>query len=139
MFNSLHRWVSAEGPWQGKQLLIVEDDVLLQTLFNQTLKKIAPEVWIEWVTTVEEAEARLKERTFDLILSDYSLTGLQTGLDLWETCMKRYPKTPFVIISGLSIPDFIERMRGHKNTPPFLPKPFFPGELKQLVRTYIRA
>lgn len=55
------------------------------------------------VTHVETGEAfaaAVKSRTYDIVLSDFSIPGF-SGIEALELCMEHAPDTPFVFISGV--------------------------------------
>lgn len=114
-------------------ILVVEDDLSLRPILEKFFKRVDSKIHIQWATSAEDATRGLKEHNVDLILSDYTLAGKNTGLDLWDYCAQSCPKTPFVITSALSPQQFYKRVGRTRSCPAFLPKPFYPTEYLQLL------
>jgi DNA-binding NtrC family response regulator len=114
-------------------VLIVEDDLCLKTILSRVLGSIDPHVSYTWATSVEEAQTILSEMKVSLVISDLSLLGERTGIDLWEHCGERFPKLPFLMVSGMDLDIFSKRVGRHRIAPPFLPKPFRAGDCRQMV------
>jgi DNA-binding NtrC family response regulator len=80
------------------EILIVDDDDLIRdTLYDL----LSPEYQCQTSGTAEEALTRLEAATFDVVLTDISMPGL-SGLELLGRLLQEYPKTPVIIISGIS-------------------------------------
>lgn len=127
---------------QSRKILVVEDDLELTTILNRVLKAIDPTFEVDWVTSAEQAMALIEDRNskaanrghpYDLVLVDIFLEGSTTGLDLWTLCEQFYPKMPIVVTSALPVDKFFATLGPQTILPPFLPKPFLPGECKQLL------
>lgn len=78
-------------------VLIVEDDVTL----GNTLKIIIGEKYnTEWLTTLQEAIQRMKNRnSIEVVILDLNLSDSQ-GLETVKILYKNHPSIPFVVISG---------------------------------------
>jgi DNA-binding NtrC family response regulator len=57
--------------------------------------------------TADEAFARLSEKPYDLVMTDISMPGT-TGLELFGTVLQRYPKTPVIVVSGISDQEHVQ-------------------------------
>lgn len=114
------------------QVLVAEDDRCLYNAIYRCLRAIDKDVQCIWATTADEAQMHLEQRAFDLVISDYTLCGLKTGMDLWETCRRKNLAHRFLMISGMGVGDFI-RITGRSNRIPFLPKPFSVNDLTLVV------
>ena len=80
------------------EILIVDDDDVIR----DTLYELLSETYTcQTAETAEKALARLKARAFDVVLTDISMPGL-SGLELLGQVLQNYPKTPVIIISGIS-------------------------------------
>ena len=80
------------------EILVVDDDDLIRdTLYDL----LSPEYRCQTAETAEKALTRLEAQTFDVVLTDISMPGL-SGLELLGSVLQKYPKTPVIIISGIS-------------------------------------
>jgi DNA-binding NtrC family response regulator len=80
------------------EILVVDDDDLIRDTLYELL---SPEYVCRTAETAEMALARLEAETFDVVLTDISMPGL-SGLQLLRRVLQKYPKTPVIIISGIS-------------------------------------
>ena len=80
------------------EILVVDDDDLIRDTLYELL---SPEYLCRTAETAEEAMARLEAETFDVVLTDISMPGL-SGRELLGRVLQKYPKTPVIIISGIS-------------------------------------
>lgn len=78
-------------------LIVDDDDVIRDTLYELLSEKYD----CQTAETAEKALARLKANQFDVVLTDISMPGL-SGLELLGQVLQQYPKTPVIIISGIS-------------------------------------
>lgn len=117
---------------QGK-ILIVEDDSEFVGVIQRFLKLFSAQLSVESVASGEEAFVLLKDHSYDFVIVDYTLAGRANGLYVWEYCRKKYPTIPLLMISGLSVEQFLSMMVGHKDFPRFLPKPFMRGDLQRVM------
>lgn len=121
-----------------KRILIVEDDLCLQNVISRVMHAINRHIALHWVTTAEEALEALKDRQhsgqpYDLIVSDIFLSGETSGLDLWHKCQSQYANIPILLTSGMPVDQFLKEVGRDEICPPYLPKPFFTGECRQLI------
>ena len=117
------------------QVLLVEDDLCLQTALKRFFKTIA-DVRLQWVTNAEEALEYLGTHACDLVISDFTLPGKMDGLGLWVELNGKRRTTPFVLMSGLlPVQDFLRLSASLDNQPCFLPKPFLQSEFEEIVRS----
>jgi DNA-binding NtrC family response regulator len=80
------------------EILVVDDDDLIRDTLYELL---SPEYLCQTAETAEKALARLEAETFDVVLTDISMPGL-SGRELLGRVLQEYPKTPVIIISGIS-------------------------------------
>ncbi len=121
-----------------KRVFIVEDDHTCETVLRRTIQAIAPSTVIDWEDSAERAIATLKRETdsgrhYDLIIADIFLEGDATGLELWRACERNLPDTSVLITSSLSVDRFLQAVGRDSVAPPFLPKPFYVGECRQIL------
>jgi CheY-like chemotaxis protein len=124
---------------ESNLFLVVEDDLLHSQLIQKMIKAFEPNAKLQIVSSAEEAYLKLKEGSakYSMIIADYKLVGEETGLDLWNKCQKEFTKVPFIMISALTLGIFSDLLGGDKKLPPFLPKPFYPNDFKQLLQTLL--
>ncbi len=108
------------------RVLIVEDDLTLQPLWERAFKTKNPAVKLDWATSVSEAEKLIHLRfsrgaPYELIISDIFLEGNATGVDLWN----RYGEEAlnFAFVSGLPVSKYELMMSLDFGCPTYLKKP----------------
>ena len=85
-------------------ILIVDDDEIIR----DTLKELLSEQYTcQTAGTADEAFARLSEKPYDLVLTDIAMPGI-SGLDLLGRVLQQYPKTPVIVISGISDQEHVQ-------------------------------
>ena len=111
------------------EILIVDDDEVIR----DTLKELLSEHYAcQTAGTVDEAFARLSEKTYDLVLTDISMPGI-SGLELLGKVLQQYPKTPVIIVSGISDQDHVQGLM-KLGAFDFLLKPFRLEVVEKSVR-----
>ena len=83
-----------------KRILLVEDDQFLGSLMKNRFAKEGFE--IIWAVNGDEAQTKLGEGVFDLILMDIILPG-SSGFEIMQKIIAspQYGKTPIMVISNL--------------------------------------
>lgn len=81
------------------QILYVEDSTLDFELVKATLDIAGFNLAMIRVDKKEGLETQLKEHSFDLILSDFKLIGMD-GFEVLHLCRELAPDVPFICISG---------------------------------------
>lgn len=112
-------------------ILIVEDSMGVAQALQRALGLYGDGLY--QVKTCDSGEAALKqlhEGTFDLLISDLRLPGMN-GLDLLERVRHIRPATRALLITAYGSPDIEARARGLANA--YLAKPFSLQELIRLV------
>jgi len=85
-------------------ILIVDDDEIIR----DTLRELLSEQYTcQTAGTADEAFARLSEKPYDLVLTDISMPGI-SGLDLPGRVLRQYPKTPVIVVSGISDQEHVQ-------------------------------
>lgn len=85
-------------------ILIVDDDEIIR----DTLRELLSEQYTcQTAGTADEAFARLSEKPYDLVLTDISMPGI-SGLDLLGRVLRQYPKTPVIVVSGISDQEHVQ-------------------------------
>ena len=97
------------------RILVVEDSEDDALLVLQQIKKGDYSIVFERVETAERMKTMLKERTWDIILSDYVMPHFQ-GLEALELLKESGIDIPFIIISGTIGEDVaVESMKAGAN------------------------
>jgi len=83
----------------GISVLCVDDEHGLAALVGTYLERFDGSFDITAVTSAQEALSALADTTFDCILSDYDMPGVD-GIALLEIVRAEYPDRPFVLYTG---------------------------------------
>lgn len=117
------------------RILIVEDDHGLREALTDTL--LLGGYQVTSVDSAQSAMVKLSDQTFDLIVSDIQMEGMD-GLSLLTSVKKKYPKIPFVLMTAYAnVDDAIRAMRDGATD--YLSKPFAPQVLLNLIGKYAPA
>lgn len=82
---------------RGRSVLIVEDESRLRDMLTRAVTNM--EFRSVCVPSAEAALAQLEKQTFDIILTDLNLPGMQ-GMDMCERIRQRWPESQLVILTG---------------------------------------
>lgn len=109
------------------RILIVEDDLTMQPIWEYILDRADKLASYEWVVTEAAAEHRLEtailaDNPYDLIISDVFLADTKTGIDLWKRFGDLYSGR-MILMSGHPQSRFQLYLGGAVNRPVFLQKP----------------
>lgn len=115
------------------RVLVVEDDPAATRLMDHTVHSIGPGFEVHAVSSVEAAIHLLSEGPYSMVISDYSLDGDPTGIDLYDYCQRNYPQMPFLLVSGLVSAVETELNHSRHPHPPFLQKPYKPAQCRNMV------
>jgi two-component system, NtrC family, response regulator PilR len=114
----------------GRRILIVDDETSMREFLAILLGREGYAV--ESAADAESALSRLEERTFDLILSDVKMPGLD-GIALLERVKRSWPETAVLMLTAYTTAeDAVEAMK--RGAYDYIAKPFKVDELKILVR-----
>ena len=80
-------------------ILVIEDNEADFLLVERFLKKQLPPFRSRRVTSNPELEAALAEEIWDIVLSDYSVPGMDFGSNL-RLIHERMPNLPVILVSG---------------------------------------
>jgi len=114
----------------GKQILIVEDDVIIADQIAFQLRKLGYEV-AEIIQSGEEALDWLEHHSVDLILLDIFLSDKMDGFQTAEEVVKRFP-TPIIYITSNPDVSHADRLK-ISNTYGYLQKPVKEQELGRTI------
>jgi DNA-binding NtrC family response regulator len=119
--------VKRESP---ERILVVDDEENVLVLFKRILAKEGYEV--ECATSGYEALEKLEDDTFDLVLTDLKMNGMD-GMDLIRKSKALNPAVPFVMITAYGTIE-AAMTAGKEGVENFLIKPIDIQELKSAVK-----
>nr|CAA9289015.1 metal dependent phosphohydrolase [uncultured Armatimonadetes bacterium] len=111
------------------RILLVDDDDLLRDTFSVTLASFGYAA--DSAASGEEALRMLRERAYDLVLSDVVMPGL-SGLELADAVSRRHPDVPVVLLTGHSHADLAKSALRY-GAADFLAKPVNIGNLPMVI------
>ena len=110
-------------------VLIVDDDEKIRHLLTRA---VSPECQAAAVATGEAALDRLAHRTYDLVLLDHGLPGLD-GLEVLREIKKRHPETGVVMVTARNeISMVVACVRAGADD--YIPKPIVPETIRHKIR-----
>jgi two-component system, NtrC family, response regulator HydG len=113
-----------------RKILVIEDDVAFCNLLEKFLIKNNYAVSNSY--TAEEAKNKIKNETFDLVLTDLRLPDAD-GISLLTEFKKINPALPIVLMTGYS--DVITAVKAIKNgAADYISKPFNPEEVLLVIK-----
>lgn len=90
---------------EAKRILIVEDEPTLADVLCRALRsRLSDEYQIESCGHAEEAMARLQHQTFELLIADLRMSGMN-GLDLIRRTRQVSPQTHTMLITAYLSPE----------------------------------
>lgn len=111
------------------KILIVDDDSSIRNMLTIVLKKNG--YLVSAVDSSEEALKFLKEKQFDLVISDIKMPGI-SGIDLLKKIKTITPEVPVIMITAFaSANDAVEAMK--LGAEDYITKPFNLDELKLII------
>lgn len=108
-------------------ILFIEDEEALRGLIGDSLADEGHDVVV--AAEGREAVRLLAGGAYDVVISDVSMPGEISGVDLAELVVERYPRTQMILVSGharAQLPPFPVATR-------FLPKPYRLSQLLALL------
>ena len=109
------------------RLIFVDDEPLLLQGLQRSLRSMAGEWTMEFVSNGPEALERMAAEPFDVVVTDMRMPGMD-GAQLLEEVQKRHPETVRFVLSGQSSREAVLRFIGRSHQ--FLSKPCDIKELK---------
>ncbi|MEN3044025.1 MAG: response regulator [Candidatus Hydrothermales bacterium] len=83
-----------------KRILIVEDEKLLGMALYEILFSATGAFEVVLCETAEEGLDKIKEKKFDLVISDLKLPGQMNGMDLLKIVKEKYPDTHLILMTA---------------------------------------
>jgi len=116
-----------------KSILFVDDDVNILSGLKRTMRSMRHEWTMDFMSEPREAVRLIKEKPFDVVVSDMKMPGLD-GADLLADVKTISPQSIRIILSGHSSPELVMKSVGPAHQ--YLAKPC---EADTLIRTIERA
>jgi len=114
-----------------KRLLIVDDEETLTFSLYQSFIHAAKDYEVVTAGTGEEALERIREKSFDVVVTDIMMPGID-GFEVLKVLRENYPSTQVVIMTAYGSDMHKERaMKEGANH--YVEKPFEMKEFKKLI------
>ncbi|MHB8586089.1 MAG: response regulator [Thermoplasmatota archaeon] len=128
---------SHSPPWQGKTILVVDDEPDLAASICDLVQAYMPGIEVISVRSAEEALRLLPTRKWNLILTDYRMPGL-SGLDLLAALAPE-DRTPRVLMTAYPGVEIVTRAIEQFHVDSFLRKPMDPAKTMVLIEQILRG
>lgn len=116
----------------NQNILIVEDELGVAQPLKKALDLSPNKLYqVELCSSGEEALVRLQDRRFNLLISDFRLSGMD-GLELLEQAQQISPGILSMLITAYGSPEVEERAK--KLAKAYIPKPFHLRDIIQAVQ-----
>ena len=113
-----------------KRILVLDDETIVLKRLGPALEKAGYAV--ELFSRSAEAFNRIQETTFDIVITDLKMEGLD-GMQFLAQVKERSPKTEVIVITGFATMDTAKESF-QKGVFDFLAKPFKLGEILETVK-----
>lgn len=112
------------------RIMIIDDEKIVGDMAKLSLE--AEGYAVETFLNAEPALARLQEETFDVVITDYKMKGID-GMEVLKTVRTLHPSTEVIMITAFANLDAaIEALR--RDVHDFFPKPVRIKELKASIQ-----
>ncbi len=112
------------------QVLVLDDEVIVGKRLRPCLEKIGYAV--ETFTCSAEAMERIREKEFDIVITDLKMEGID-GLQFLAEVKQRSAKTEVIVITGFATME-TARDSFKRGVFDFIAKPFKLGEIQEVVK-----
>ncbi len=111
-------------------ILILDDEPIVSKRLKPSLERKGYEV--ETFTNSSDALARVKERSFDIVITDLKMEGMD-GMQFLTEVKEMYPDTEIIVITGFATMA-TAKQSFQKGVFDFLAKPFKLGEIADVIK-----
>ncbi len=111
-------------------ILILDDEPIVTKRLKPSLEKKGYEV--ETFTESLNALKRVRERGFDIVITDLKMEGV-SGMEFLTEVKKLHPKTEVIVITGFATMETAKESF-KKGVLDFLSKPFKLGEIMEVIQ-----
>ncbi|MCK9295077.1 MAG: response regulator [Desulfobulbaceae bacterium] len=115
---------------QKTSILILDDEPIVSKRLKPSLDKNGYEV--EAFVRSIDAMSRIRERDFDIIITDLKMEGIN-GMEFLTEAKRRSPSTEVIVITGFATMETAKQSFS-KGVFDFLAKPFKLGEILEVIR-----
>jgi len=115
---------------QKTSILILDDEPIVSKRLKPSLDKNGYEV--ETFVRSVDAMSRIRERDFDIIITDLKMEGIN-GMEFLTEAKRRSPATEVIVITGFATMETAKQSFS-KGVFDFLAKPFKLGEILEVIR-----
>lgn len=113
----------------GTSILILDDEPIVSKRLKPSLEKKGYEV--EAFTTSAAALERIREREFNIVITDLKMEGVD-GMQFLTEVKEKYPATEVIVITGFATMATAKESFD-KGVFDFLAKPFKLGEIAEVI------
>jgi len=110
-------------------IMILDDEPIVGKRLQPSLEKKGYEV--EAFTSSKAALKRIEERSFDIVVTDLKMDGMD-GMEFLTLVKEKYPDTEVIVITGFATMA-TARESFNKGAFDFLAKPFKLGEIVEVI------
>jgi DNA-binding NtrC family response regulator len=111
------------------QILILDDEPIVGKRLGPALTKMGSEV--EVYEDPFQALRRIQEKTFDIVVTDIRMEGMD-GIEILEKVKAKSAHTKVIMITGYATVEVAREALG-KGAFDFIAKPFKPNELREVI------
>ncbi|MEW6518255.1 MAG: response regulator [Thermodesulfobacteriota bacterium] len=115
---------------QKTSILILDDEPIVSKRLKPSLDKNGYEV--ETFVRSVDALSRIRERDFDIIITDLKMEGVN-GMEFLTEAKRRSPATEVIVITGFATMETAKQSFS-RGVFDFLAKPFKLGEILEVIR-----
>jgi DNA-binding NtrC family response regulator len=112
------------------EILVLDDEPIVCARLKPSLEKEGYR--LEIFTDSRSAMERLEEKSFDIVVTDLKMPGVD-GMAVLKFVKQRWPKTRVIIISGFATVD-VTREAFQTGVHDVIAKPFKIAQLKDLIK-----
>jgi DNA-binding NtrC family response regulator len=111
------------------EILILDDEEVVVTRLKPALEKEG--YYVETFIDSRKAKERLDERSFDIVVTDLKMAGID-GMELFQFIKGKWPQTKVILISGFATVE-ITREAFQAGVRDIIAKPFKISQFKELI------
>ncbi|MFQ6122910.1 MAG: response regulator [Dehalococcoidales bacterium] len=132
--TSIDKWLQQNSVGAKANILVVDDEEAIRTLFKETLEELGHSVRV--AKTGSQALKLLEQQDFDLVFLDLKMPGM-VGDELFGRIKAIKPRLPVTIITGYPNSGMMARALAQG---PFgvMNKPFTESDIVTAVNTFLR-